>query len=141
MIDTALLAFAIGVKGVSPSRAYVFVRDAGPPVPFELKLRQRQTKEAPWVDVEGISYFPPKPRTTKTGRRVTLVVPDNLERFVQVCATTPPSYESPLKRRSLSDLKPKPEAESDSGFTAQFHLRVSACVNLLPRRSAPDSTS
>ena len=134
MIESVLLAFAIGVKSASPGRAFVFVRDDGPPALFEITLRQRDSADAPWVDVEDLHYFPGRPTTSKTGRKVTIALPQNLQRLVQVCAATPPSYATKLKRRSIANLKEASDADAGSGLSAVVNLRFMSCVNL-PQRN------
>ena len=104
-----LLAFGVGLTRLTHNRAVVVVRDPGPPIPVLVYLRTKAAKDADWERVP-VTHFPKKAATSPQGRRVTIVIPDGLKKYSQVCIDT---------------NRPAPK---DQRFS--FVLQGSSCINL-----------
>ena len=96
MFFSALLALATGVYSQPPQhtfgRVVVRVRHPGPTVPVQLSIRTKQTNNDEWQYFRDVRTYPRIPRTSPTGRRVTVSLPPRgeLKRFVQVCSLYEP---------------------------------------------------
>ena len=116
MFFSALLALATGVMPLpkhDTGRITVMVKHAGPPQEFTVFLRDRSSRNEEWrVIDEELSYYPKRPRTSPGGRRVTIVKPEGLQKYVQVCSL----------------ISPKPDSGSSSSFQVLFGLQ--SCSNL-----------
>ena len=96
MLLPTLLALATGVQSQPPQhnfgRVVVRVRHPGATVPVQLSIRTKQSKNEEWKYFRNVKTYPRIPRTSPTGRRVTVSLPPRgeLKRFVQVCSLYEP---------------------------------------------------
>ncbi|MFM1900889.1 MAG: hypothetical protein RLZZ216_1465 [Cyanobacteriota bacterium] len=114
----ALLALATGVfadpLGLAFGSVRIQVKHPGPPEPFTLHVRTKETKEAQWEYIDKLQHFPVVLYSSPTGRTVRLSLPHGLKRYSQVCAR----------------MGPPPAPQS----SFQLQLSIMSCANL-PRRS------
>ncbi len=112
---TAILALATGVLPlgrINPNRFVVFVKHAGPPVEFELFIRERSSTLEPWHNLEKIQHYPKRLKTSPSGTRVTVVRPPDLQRYSQICSL----------------IRPGADPASTSSFQVLWGLQ--SCANL-----------
>lgn len=115
----ALLALATGViadpMGIAFGSVRVMVRHQGPPLPFTLHIRTKETKRAQWTYIDKLTYFPVVLTTSPVGRQVRVLLPSGLKTYSQICSRLAP-----------------PNSSSQSSF--QVLLSIQSCANL-PRRN------
>jgi hypothetical protein len=115
----SLLALATGIfadpMGMAFGSVRVMVRHQGPPLPFTLHVRTKETKEAEWTYIEQLTYFPVTLLTSPLGRQVRMQLPAGLKTYSQICSRLAP-----------------PEQSQASSF--RVLLSVQSCANL-PKRN------
>ena len=115
----SLLALATGIiadpMGIAFGSVRVMVRHQGPPLPFTLHIRTKETKGAEWTYIDELTHFPVALKTSPLGRQVRLMLPAGLKAYSQVCSRLGP-----------------PEQPQQSSF--QVLLSVQSCANL-PKRN------
>lgn len=102
-----LFALSTGViadpMGLSFGSVRVLVRHQGPPLPFTLHVRTKETRSEQWNYVEGLDYYPRRLISSPLGRQVRLRLPTGLKSYSQVCARMePPEQPSSEFRVDLS---------------------------------------
>lgn len=75
-------------------RVQVMVRHDGIPIPYELQVRTKDKREGEWIYLENLKYFPRKPLTSTSWRKVVLQVPKNLKKYTQICSKHSPDSSS-----------------------------------------------
>lgn len=75
-------------------RVQVVVRHEGIPIPYVLQVRTKSSREEEWIYLKDLKYFPRKPMTSSSWRKVVLQIPENLKKYTQVCAQHTPDSSS-----------------------------------------------
>lgn len=105
IINTTLLA-----KG----RFHVMIYHPGKPANVEIRLRSKNEISEPWVYHENFRHMPKRVKTSPNGRKVFILMPQDVGDYTQVCARLAP---------------PKQQSGSSSASFA-----VQACANVaMPR--------
>ena len=91
-------------------RVHVLVRHQGAPISYAIQVRTKDNKASEWTYIDNLKYFPRKPMTTASGRKVTLEIPQGLKKYTQVCAVHTPS--------------------SGSGSSMKVVYSIQSCANL-----------
>ena len=98
-----LLALAtqtvINAALLSKGRFHFMIYHPGKPVNVEVRLRSKNKLSDPWTYHENFRHMPKRVKTSPEGRRVFIVMPDDVGDYTQACARL-----APQKSKAISNL-------------------------------------
>ena len=139
----SLLALATGViadpMGTAFGSVRVMVRHQGPPLPFTLHVRTKETKGAEWTYIDKLSHFPVVLTTSPQGRQVRVQLPAGLKQHSQICSRLGPpassqasSFQVLLSVQSCANLPKRNQGMAWDGWAPSSNREVHALSSPLP---------
>ena len=146
----SLLALATGViadpMGMAFGSVRVMVRHQGPPLPFTLHIRTKETKGAQWSYIDKITHFPVTLTTSPLGRQVRVQLPAGLKTYSQICSRLGPpeplqasSFRVLLSVQSCANLPKRNTGMAWDGWAPSTNPRVHALSLPLPAVTPVDT--
>ena len=90
-----LLALAtqtvINAALLEKGRFYLDIYHPGKPVRVEIRVRSKNKLSESWTYHDDFTHMPKRVKTSPTGRRVFIVLPENIGIYTQACARIAPS--------------------------------------------------